>query len=81
MSTVMSKPKKPKAPEVEKAAKEKQPILFVRMPDYLEEALQAFRASQIVPPDRSAVAIAALEDFFRKHGHLPAVAPPSRKSS
>ena len=75
MVAVMGKQRKTKAVEA------RGPVLFVRMPDYLEAALQSFIAAQIVPPDRTAVAVAALEDFFRKHGHLPAVAPPPRKSS
>ena len=47
------------------------PVLFLRMPDYLEAALQAFIDAQLVPPDRTAVAVAALEGYFRKHGYLP----------
>lgn len=56
--------------------KSRGPVLAIRMPDYLETALQAFIADQLVPPDRTAVAVAALEDYFRKHGYLPTPSPP-----
>lgn len=70
MLAVMSKPKKP-------VAESKNPVLHMRMPDFLEQALQAFIADQRVPPDRTAVGLTALEEFLRKEGYLT---DPSKKS-
>lgn len=64
MLAVMAKPKKV-------VADTKQPVLHMRMPEFLEEALQAFIADQRVPPDRTAVGLTALEEFLRKEGYLP----------
>jgi hypothetical protein len=68
MSAVMSK-KKPGRPKSATPPKER--ILAVRMPPDLETALESFRAAHTFPPDRTAVALRALENFLREQGHYP----------
>lgn len=70
MLATMSKPKKPQVDAV----------LHMRMPDFLEDALQRFINDQIVKPDRTAVGLAALEEFFHKHGYLPYPDPSKKKA-
>lgn len=47
------------------------PVLFLRMGKDTEDAIQAFIASQVVPPDRTAVGLSALHEFLAKHGFWP----------
>lgn len=68
MLGVMSKKKagRPKSPTPPRDR-----VLAMRMPPDLEEALEAFRAAQVFPPDRTAVGLRALENFLREQGHYP----------
>lgn len=47
------------------------PVLYVRMPDELESAMQAFIQAQRIRPDRTAVAITAIEELLAKEGFWP----------
>jgi hypothetical protein len=72
--SVMSK-QRPKKP----GAKDRGPVLYLRLDEELEAALQAFIAAQTVPPDRTAVGLKALQDLLQKHGHWPPPKPAAQK--
>jgi hypothetical protein len=57
---------KKKTPETDKRN-----VLFIRLTDEEETALTNYIQSQLVPPDRTAVAKVALREFFKKVGHWP----------
>ncbi len=68
--TVMSEPSKPKKGQ-KAAPKDRGPVLYVRLDNTTEQALQAFMKAQTVEPDRSAVGMKALHEFLAKHGFWP----------
>ncbi len=74
MIPVMSKQKKQPATD----AKKPNPILYLRLDDDTEAALQAFLARQEVKPDRTAVGMTALHQFLAKHNLWPY--PPKPRS-
>lgn len=47
------------------------PTLFMRISANLHRALQAFIASQRVPPERTTVVIQALTEFLDREGFPP----------
>lgn len=57
-------PKKPPKP-----AKEPKPVLYLRLTDEDESTLQEYIAAQDAPPDRQAVGLAALREFFQRRGY------------
>lgn len=75
MQVVMSK-KKPGRPKSATPPKEK--ILAMRVPDDLYAVLEAYRAAQKFPPDRTTVGLRALEQFLRAEGFA---VPPRRHAS
>lgn len=68
--SVMSKQRPKKA-----GSKDRGPVLYLRLDDAHEAALQSFIAAQPVPPDRTAVGLKALEELLAKHGHWPPKKP------
>lgn len=70
MIGAMSKRKKP-GPAPSGTAKERGPILYLRLDDALEAAIQKFIKAQVVPPDRTAVGIIALQQFLERQGLWP----------
>ena len=69
MLATVSKRKPGPKPSADKPARG--PVLYVRMPDELEAAMQAFIQAQIIQPDRTAVAVKAIEELLSRHGHWP----------
>lgn len=65
--SVMSKDK----PKVNKSAKDRGPVLYLRMTDADEQGLEAYIAAQEVPPDKNAVGLTALRQFLGRHGFGP----------
>jgi hypothetical protein len=53
-------------------AKSRGPVLYLRLSEEHETALQAFLKRQRVQPDRTAVGLTALEEFLAKEGLWPA---------
>lgn len=47
------------------------PLLFMRISEKVHQALQAFIATQRVPPERTTVGIQALTEFLEREGHWP----------
>jgi rRNA pseudouridine-1189 N-methylase Emg1 (Nep1/Mra1 family) len=70
MLAVMSKKK---APAGEK--KPKPPVLYLRVSEEHEAALQAFISAQRIKPDRTAVGLTALEELLAKEGFWPPKPP------
>lgn len=62
----MSKQKPPKP-----GSKDRGPVLYLRLDEPTEDALQAFIRAQTVEPDRTAVGLKALHEFLAKHGFWP----------
>lgn len=54
-----------------KPAKDRGPVLYIRLDDPTEAALQAFIKAQTVEPDRTAVGLKSLHEFLTKHGFWP----------
>jgi hypothetical protein len=69
---VMGKKKKPTA---DRPAKDRGPVLYLRLTDDHERALQAFIDAQRIKPDRTAVGLAALEELLAKEGFWPMGGP------
>ena len=68
----MDKPNKPQAAKSDvPTAKYRGPVLNLRLGAEREAAVAAFIAAQKVPPDKSAVVLAALDAFLRDEGFWP----------
>ena len=65
----MSKPQKKPAPNPAKGGKP--PVLYIRPTHAHEAALQAYIAAQDTPPERTTVAVRALEHFLEARGFWP----------
>lgn len=65
MLDLMSKPKK------SKPSRDRGPVLFLRLPEETEAAILAYIAAQDVPPDKTAVGLAAIHEFLAKRGFWP----------
>jgi hypothetical protein len=63
----MSEKPKPKKGKVKRVRN----VVFVTLDDATETALEKFRASQRIPPERSAVGFAALVEFLTREGFKP----------
>lgn len=46
-------------------------VVFLTLDDDTETALESFRGDQLVPPDRAAVGVKALQDFLKGQGYYP----------
>jgi hypothetical protein len=69
MISVMSKPKKKPQAEPDKA--NRGPVLYLRLTEEHEAALQSLIKSQRIKPDRTAVGLTALEELLHKEGFWP----------
>jgi len=71
MIACMSKQKKPPTDKPNDKSKDRGPVLYLRLTDEHEAALQAIIRRQRIRPDRTAVGLTALEEFFTKEGVWP----------
>lgn len=71
MLDLMSKPKRTRGRPPKRPAEERGPILYLRIDKQTDAAIQSFIASQLVPPDRTAVGLSAIHEFLTKHGYWP----------
>lgn len=69
---VMSKPKPPRAPKEDGAARKKRNVIFLTLSDADEAALLAFIGTHRIKPDRSAVGYTALVELLKREGFDPA---------